>query len=282
MDLRKLTSAAERVVYDAGRHVLQERTGTVLVSDEHEAAAELSAVSEVNDKLVRYLRAECVKLDPLNGFWEEVGYERRPGEYYWCAGGLDGAINYGRQMSEWTVTLSIFTVDDSFNPRPVSGVVHVPVFGLSFMGAEGEGGVRINRTDSGIRRYPMKPSIQKSVDSAVICFGMSYFSEESKQALEVVSRLAGHPADVKRVGPASLDICRVACGTYDAYFEPRLHSWDVPAMSAAIPIARAAGAHISTWEGRELNWHEINDVVATNGVIDGDLMPYLHGRNELF
>lgn len=36
MDLRKLTSAAERVVYDAGRHVLQERTGTVLVSDEHE------------------------------------------------------------------------------------------------------------------------------------------------------------------------------------------------------------------------------------------------------
>ena len=48
---------------------------------------------------------------------------------------------------------------------------------------------------------------------------MSFKSNESKYALDVVSDIAGKPADIKRIGPVSLDLCKVADGTYDAYFE---------------------------------------------------------------
>ena len=99
--------------------------------------------------------------------------------------------------------------------------------------------------------------------------------EESKRALEVVSRIAGRPADIKRVGPASLDLCKVADGTYDAYFEAHLHKWDVPAVSAGAVVVWEAQGHLSRWNGDLVHWRQENDVLATNGLIADDLRQYL-------
>lgn len=98
---------------------------------------------------------------------------------------------------------------------------------------------------------------------------------ESQRALDVVAKIAGRPADIKRVGPASLDLCKVADGTYDAYFEPHLHEWDVPAVSAGAMVIWEAQGHLTQWNGEGVHWRQENDVVATNGLITNDLSQYL-------
>ena len=104
---------------------------------------------------------------------------------------------------------------------------------------------------------------------------MSYVPEESKRALSAVASIAGKPADIKRVGPASMDLCKVADGTYDAYFEPHLHKWDVPAVSAGAVVVWEAQGRLRQWNGELIHWRRENDVVASNGLICDELQPYL-------
>ena len=104
---------------------------------------------------------------------------------------------------------------------------------------------------------------------------MSYVPEESKRALSAVASIAGKPADIKRVGPASMDVCQVADGTYDAYFEPHLHKWDVPAVSAGAVVVWEAQGRLRQWNGELIHWRRENDVVASNGLIGDELQPYL-------
>lgn len=104
---------------------------------------------------------------------------------------------------------------------------------------------------------------------------MSYVQEESKRALKVVSSIAGRPTDIKRVGPVSLDLCKVADGTYDAYFEPHLHTWDVPAVSAGAVVLWESQGKLRQWNGNDIHWRSNNDVVASNGIIINELRPYL-------
>ena len=105
--------------------------------------------------------------------------------------------------------------------------------GITYMAAKGQGAIRIRRNPvGGDKREKVMPSITATLDGSVVSYGMSYVPEESKRALSAVASIAGKPADIKRVGPASMDLCKVADGTYGAYFEPHLHKWDVPAVSA--------------------------------------------------
>ena len=154
-------------------------------------------------------------------------------------------------------------------------MVHAPALGLTYLAVRGSGAIRIRKTPLGDKREKIMPSTTPSLDYAVVSFGMSHVPEESKRALEVVSRIAGRPADIKRVGPSSLDLCKVADGTYDAYFEAHLHKWDVPAVSAGAVVVWEAQGHLSRWNGDLVHWRQENDVLATNGLITDDLRQYL-------
>ncbi len=130
-------------------------------------------------------------------------------------------------MAEWTVTISLFEFDEHCHARPIMGVVCAR-HGHHVHGGEGPGAIRIRRNPvGGDKREKVMPSITATLDGSVVSYGMSYVPEESKRALSAVASIAGKPADIKRVGPASMDLCKVADGTYDAYFEPHLHKWDV-------------------------------------------------------
>ena len=86
---------------------------------------------------------------------------------------------------------------------------------------------------------------------------------------------AGRPADIKRVGPVSLDLCKVADGTYDAYFEPMLHVWDIAGIAAGTVVVWEAQGTLSRWDGERIHWRHDNDVVASNGLIIRELQHYL-------
>lgn len=198
-----------------------------------------------------------------------------PGQRYWCVGGIDGVINFARSMPEWAITVTLFEFNDQCSAQPILSIVHAPALGLTYLAVRGSGAIRIRKTPLGDKREKIIPSTTSSLDGSVVSFGMSPVSSESQRALDVVAKIAGRPADIKRVGPASLDLCKVADGTYDAYFEPHLHEWDVPAVSAGAMVIWEAQGHLTQWNGESVHWRQENDVMATNGLITNDLSQYL-------
>ncbi|MFC5222929.1 inositol monophosphatase family protein [Bifidobacterium leontopitheci] len=276
MDLRELAQAAAQVAQNAGRHALQDQVNPHDLSWVMVSPGETKFTVEVNTRLSRYIRTRLSQIEPFNGFWDERPEQCRPGERYWCAGNIDGAINFIRNMAEWTVTITLFEFDQNCHAYPILGVVHAPALGITYLAAQGRGAIRIRRNPiGGEKREKIMPSMTRTLSGSVVSYGMSYVSEESKRALSVVSAIAGKPADIKRVGPASMDLCKVADGTYDAYFEPHLHKWDVPAVAAGAIVVWEAQGRLSQWNGEMIHWRRENDVVASNGLIDDELRPYL-------
>ena len=127
--------------------------------------------------------------------------------------GIDGVINYTRNMAEWAITISLFEFNEHDVAQPILGIVHAPALNLTYIAARGEGAIRIRRTPLGDKREKIMPSTTPHLEGSVVSFGMSFKSNESKYALDVVADIAGKPADIKRIGPVSLDLCAVDPGS---------------------------------------------------------------------
>lgn len=278
MELRELALEVARIAQDAGRHALTDQTNPKELKRVDLTAPKQSTL-DVDDKLARFIANRISYVERYDGQWQDRPERCEPGERYWCVGGIDGTINYTRAMPEWAITISLFEIDEENSAQPILGVVHAPALGLTYLAAKKQGAIRIRRTPIGDKREKIMPSTTRHLDGAIVSYGMSYVSAESKRALDVVTAIAGRPADIKRVGPASLDLCKVADGTYDAYFEPNLHEWDVPAMSAGAIVLWEAQAKLRTWSGGKVHWRRENDVVASNGLIIDELRPYLLERS---
>jgi myo-inositol-1(or 4)-monophosphatase len=94
----------------------------------------------------------------------------------------------------------------------------------------------------------------ESLDTALIGTGFSYSSARRDAQGQRISRLLPHVRDIRRCGAAAADLCFVACGRLDAYFEEGLQSWD---LAAGQLIASEAGAKISNFSGGPITPSEV-------------------------
>lgn len=275
LNLREIALEVARILEDVGKHAYQDQLSprdmsSLALGDPTQSS------SEFGDKIIRFIENRLTYINAFQGFWRNRHEHCIPGERFWCVGSIDGAINFNRDMAEWTLTVSLFEFNEENSARPVLGVVHAPALGLTYLAAKGQGAIRIRRTPNGEKREKITPSTTSTLQGSVVCYGMSYIPGESKRALDVVSSLEGGPADIKRIGPASLDLCKVADGTYDAYFEPHLHYWDIPGVSAGAVVVKEAQGTVRQWDGSSIHWRRENDVVASNGLVIKELQKYLH------
>ena len=119
-------------------------------------------------------------------------------------------INYSRSMAEWSVTISLFEFNEFGSAQPILGVIHAPALNLTYLAARQQGAIRMRKTPVGEKREKIMPSTVSHLDGSIVSFGMSYVPQEAQHALNVVASLAGKPADIKRIGPVSLDVLRTA------------------------------------------------------------------------
>ncbi|KFI68792.1 inositol monophosphatase family protein [Bifidobacterium magnum] len=275
VELRSLALQAARIAQDAGQHALNDQMSpkdlSPLDPDQHNYMEGL----EIEKRLIRFVTNRLLEIAPFDGCWEDRPEHCQPGQRFWCVGGIDGIINYSRSMAEWSVTISLFEFNEEGSAQPILGVVHAPALNVTYLAVRQGGAIRMRKTQFGEKREKVIPSTQRHLNGSVVSFGMSHKPVESIRALNVVAAIAGRPADIKRIGPASLDLCKVADGTYDAYFEPHLHSWDVPAVSAGAIVIWEAQGRLRQWDGGMVHWRSENDVVASNGLIYNELRPIL-------
>ena len=127
MDLQQLALEAARVAQDVGKHAFQAQASPTTMVESHipDVAGEPPTLP-INDRLVPFIENRLTYLDRFNGFWHNHPQQCQPGERYWCVGRIDGAINFVRDMSEWTVTISLFEIDEHGGANPILGVVHAP------------------------------------------------------------------------------------------------------------------------------------------------------------
>ncbi len=149
----------------------------------------------------------------------------------WHIDPIDGTANFVYDLPAWCTSVAV--VDDQ---GPLAGAVYVPVTDELFSAARGAGATR-NGT-------PIRCSTASQLSMALVGTGFNYSPTIRELQARRLTALLPQVRDVRRYGSAALDLCMVACGRLDAYFEEYLNSWD---LAAGVLIASEAGAATSNF-----------------------------------
>ena len=151
----------------------------------------------------------------------------------WYIDPIDGTTNFLYGLGGYAV--SIAAADST---GPVAGAVFVPASRELFTAARGRGAF--------LGSTPITCSTSTTLDTALVATGFSYDSDHRRVQVSRVGAMLPHVRDIRRLGAAAIDLCHVACGRVDAYFEEHLQAWD---LAAGLLIATEAGARASDFAG---------------------------------
>ncbi len=168
----------------------------------------------------------------------------------WILDPIDGTTNLIRDYKMSAVSLAL--VD---NGEPVMGIVYNPFTDELFSAKKSEGaymnGERIRVTD--IDR----------IENSLISTGTSpYYKHMADGIFDIMKRFYVAAMDIRRSGTAALDLCYIACGRTDGYFERSLKPWD---YAAGVVILRESGGMVTDINGNEPDYAAPTDIVASNG-----------------
>ncbi|MFG2226401.1 inositol monophosphatase family protein [Streptomyces sp. NPDC048644] len=207
-----------------------------------------------SEKLITEFLAER---RPHDGFLGEEGasVEGSSG-VRWVIDPVDGTVNYLYGLPSWAVSIAAEKDGES-----VAGVVAAPLRGETYHAVLGGGAFNNGER---IRHRPAPPLSQ-----ALVGTGFGYLAERRAAQADVVRTLVPQVRDIRRGGSAAIDLCDVACGRLDAYYERGLNPWD---LAAGDLIAREAGALTGGRPGDPPS-HELT--VAASPELFGTLQPLL-------
>lgn len=204
------------------------------------------------------LRERLARTTPFPVVGEEEGGQRASGveEATWFVDPLDGTTNFVHGHPFWCVSIGLVA-----GSSPVLGVVVAPSLRLEWTGVAGAGSTRNGEA--------CRVSEVGHLDDALLATGFPYDRRTSPDNnFDAFVTIKKKCQAVRRCGSAAIDLCLVADGTYDGYWEKRLGPWDVAGGSA---IVLAAGGRISDYEGAPVDVTD-GKVVATNGFVHGELV----------
>lgn len=233
-----LESLAVEIVEHVGRVFRHEQRGGESAEDRGTALGVRTKSSEVDpvtrvdtemEALIRRILADHRPGDAILG--EEGGGALSPEGVTWIADPVDGTVNllYGLPLS--AVSLGV-CVDGEF----VAGAVHALGLGETYAARRG-GGAWYRNGEEAWR--PIGVSSCADLGRALVATGFSYDAEVRRQQGVTVAALLPRVRDIRRLGAAALDLCHVAAGRVDGYYERGIHVWD---YAAGRVIAEEAGA----------------------------------------
>ncbi len=159
----------------------------------------------------------------------------------WVVDPLDGTVNYLYGLPDWAVSIAA-EVDGTI----LAGVVEVPRYGETFTAVAGRA-AWLHRDGNPKTAIVLRCNSGVPLGQALVGTGFGYDSGRRRVQGEVVAALLPHVRDIRRGGSAAVDLCSVAAGRMDAFFERGLNYWDYAAGGL---IARQAGALVGGLAGR--------------------------------
>jgi len=192
-------------------------------------------VTEVDREVETWLVDTIAERRPRDAVLGEEG-GGRPGDsgVRWILDPIDGTVNFALDLPSWSVSVAA-EVDGVV----VAGCIHNPSSDETFHAVQGGGAFLGDLPLRGPRAVPLS--------RAVVGTGFGYDAGRRMGQARVVAELLPVVADIRRLGSAALDLCAVAAGRLDAYFEVGLNPWD---WSAGLLVAEEAGCVASGLDGR--------------------------------
>jgi len=227
-----LATLAVHLATGAAAHVLTAR-GSDLEVDSKSTATDLVTASDRASE--RWLVEQILAARPEDGVVGEEGASRSgTSGVHWILDPIDGTVNFVLGLPNYAVSVAA-----AVHGVVVAGAVCNVESGEVFHAVAGGGAFLGDRRLQGPRAIPLS--------RAVIGTGFGYDAARRERQIKVVAQLLPRIADIRRLGAASLDLCAVAAGRLDGYFEAGLNEWD---YAAGALIAREAGCELTGLHGR--------------------------------
>lgn len=219
--------------------------------------ADLQAEKAILNRISRYFPQDRILA-------EEAGTRGAPSERVWLIDPLDGTTNFTHGFPFFGVSIAL-----EVEGRVVLGIVCNPYLDEHFLAVEDSGAF--------LNQRPIRVSNAKHIGDALLATGFPYdIQEDSHDVLEKFGRMLVKAQGIRRPGSAALDLCYLACGRIDGFWEQGLHPWDT---AAGCIIVKEAGGLLSTFQGTEYTPYE-KSIVAANSFLLGDMIKILDGKAD--
>jgi myo-inositol-1(or 4)-monophosphatase len=229
----ELLAVALEAARGAARLVVDERPASLAVADTKTSATDI--VTEMDRRSEEAIVARLHARRPDDGVLGEEGASTEgTSGITWVVDPIDGTVNYLYDLPNYAISVAARDGDDV-----VVGAVVNPVTGQEWTAVRGEGA----RLDG----RPIRVNPAPELAMALVATGFGYEPARRERQADVLRALLPRVRDVRRAGAASLDLCAVATGMVDAYYEQALKPWD---LAAGGLVAEEAGAVVGGLRGR--------------------------------
>lgn len=190
---------------------------------------------------------------------EEGQGQKNPSPYRWIIDPLDGTTNYAHRFPFFCVSIAL-----EIKGKVVLGVVYDPVRKELFFAERGKGAFLNDR--------PMTVSSVKSLDKSLLVTGFAYdIRNHPENNFIHFLNFSMRAQAVRRTGSAALDLCYVAAGRFDGFWELKLNPWDT---AAGALILTEAGGKVSSFSGNPFSVYE-REILATNRHLHSEMIQVL-------
>jgi myo-inositol-1(or 4)-monophosphatase len=232
---------------------------------EYKGDADLvTAADRASETLIRERIAKQFPSHDVLG--EEQGLNDRGGEYRWYVDPLDGTTNFAHGFPVFCVSLALEQRAEGSAQR-VAGVIYDPTRQELFSAAQGSG--------AQLNGKPIHASKIAQLKECLVATGFPSHKRHKNPNIYFYHQITLRTHGVRRAGSAALDLCNVACGRFDGFWEFNLNPWDT---AAGVLLVEEAGGKVSRFDGSEFQL-DSRETLASNGLVHHAL---LHEFKEIF
>jgi len=192
---------------------------------------------------------------------EEAGELVQDSQYKWIIDPIDGTVNFAHRIPLCCISIGV-----EHNGQMILGAVYNPFMNELFVAERGQGAT--------LNDKKISVSTKEDVMSACLVTGFPYtYLDAPNGPLQVFDRFIRRGVAVRRLGSAAIDLCWVACGRFDGFYEHKLQAWD---SAAGFLIVEEAGGMVTNLTGDPYSPYKPG-IVATNRIIHEELLRWVAG-----
>lgn len=196
---------------------------------------------------------------------EESGELIQESEYKWIIDPIDGTVNFANGIPICCVSIGI-----EKNGEMILGAVYNPLMNEFYFAERGQGAY--------LNDKQIFVSKQEELIKSCMVTGFPYtYLDMPNGPLQVFERFIRKGVPVRRLGSAAIDLCWVAAGRFDGFYEHKLNAWD---SAAGFLLVEEAGGKVTDFEGNAYSPYQPH-IIATNGKIHHDLVEVVNNRKTL-
>ncbi len=246
---QELLRFMQDIAYEAGEIILKyqkKRQSLVIIekgadgiASEADQASEKFLISAINEKFPSHLI-----LSEEDYSENKIQKLKNKDKYIWVLDPLDGTNNFVNGIPIYGISIALV-----YNKKSIVGLVYNPLSGECFFAAENQGAFLVDYRINPLKTFELKsfPN-EKSMNECIFSPSPIYTkSNKFESQLSTFNKNITGARAVRRLGSAALELCYVASGNFDAYWEQNLKPWDV---AAAILICEESGVIVSEYNGK--------------------------------